>query len=67
MQPYASSSLVVIFFDLISNYVGGNAEGLQRRKNTPGLFFRGHTEVAEVPETTDRVAWPIVKPEVDGL
>lgn len=39
--------------------------GLQRRVNSPGLHIRAHTETAEVPETTDRVACPAVKPEVD--
>ena len=42
-----------------------NAEGLQRRKSALGLHVRGHTETAEVPETTDRVACPAVKPEID--
>lgn len=41
------------------------SEGLQGRKNARGLQVRGHTETAEVPETTDRVACPAVKPEVD--
>ncbi|KAG0618395.1 hypothetical protein M758_4G060300 [Ceratodon purpureus] len=39
--------------------------GLQRRKSALGLHVRGHTETAEVPETTDRVACPAVKPEID--
>jgi len=41
------------------------SEGLQCRRNAVGLQVRGHTETAEVPETTDRVACPAVKPEVD--
>lgn len=40
-----------------------SAEGLQRKRN---LVVRAHTETAEVPETTDRVACPAVKPEVDA-
>jgi len=40
------------------------SERLQRRKNAR-FHVRAHTETAEVPETTDRVDCPAVKPEVD--
>lgn len=54
--------MLLNFYDFVEPL---NADGLQRRKTALGLHVRGHTETAEVPETTDRVACPAVKPEVD--